>query len=71
MGLTATATCPGTANYRFLVNGGVVQGYGPANTFAWSTTGLAQGTYSLEVDVRDQGSGGGYEAWAMSSFNLS
>ena len=70
VGLTATATCPGTANYRFLVNGGVVQGYGPANTFAWSTTGLAQGTYSLEVDVRNQGSTAGYEAWAIVSYRV-
>lgn len=68
--LTAAATCPGVPNYRFLVNGAVVQGYGAANTFAWSTTGLAQGTYSLEVDVRDQGSTAGYEAWAVSSYKV-
>ena len=63
--LTGSATCPGAPEYRFWVgqNGiwKVVQDFSPSNTFTWSTTGLAPGTYGLEVDVRDQGSTAPYE----------
>jgi len=68
--LTASATCPGTPEYRFLVNGTVVGPYGTAGTYRWTTTGKAPGTYQLEVDVRNQGSTLGYEAWSISSFDL-
>jgi len=72
--LTATATCPGTPDYRFWVgrNGGwtIVQDYSSASTFSWSTTGKLQGTYGLEVDVRDHGSTARFEALANLSFNL-
>jgi hypothetical protein len=62
--LTGTATCPGTATYRFWVRapGGswqIVQDYSTGNTFTW--TPAAAGTYSLEVDVRDQGGTATYE----------
>jgi hypothetical protein len=62
--LTATSTCPGTATYTFWVKapGGswqVVQPYGTGNTFSW--TPATAGTYSLEVDVRDQGGTDTYE----------
>ncbi|TMD94077.1 MAG: hypothetical protein E6I72_13965 [Chloroflexi bacterium] len=68
--LTGAGSCRGTPEYRFLVGGSVVQGYGPASTYGWSSAGLAAGTYALEVDVRDQGSPAGYEAWAKLSFTL-
>src|SRR4029077_6040146 len=72
--LTATATCPGTATYRFWTgqNGiwHVVQDYGPSNTFAWNTTGLAAGTYGLEADVRDQGATAAYEKVANLTYVL-
>ena len=67
--LTATAACPGTSTYRFLVNGVVVQDYGTTNTFSWNTTGKATGSYQLEVDVRDQGAGG-YQAWSIIAYRL-
>jgi hypothetical protein len=58
--VVATATTSGCANprYRFWVqspNGvwAMVQDYSTANTFDWTTTGLA-GNYNIEVDVRDQ-----------------
>jgi len=69
--LTASATCPRAVEYRFLVNGVVVQNYGTSNTYSWNTMGKGAGSYSLEVDVRDQGSGSGYESWAIVSFALS
>src|SRR5216683_4454337 len=44
--LTGSATCPGTAQYRFAIqkpNGAytIVQDYGSANTYAWNTTDRA------------------------------
>ena len=64
--LTGSATCPGTPEYRFWVgqNGiwKIVQDYSPTSTFSWSTTGLAPGTYGLEVDVRNQSSTAPYES---------
>src|SRR5207237_1419915 len=68
--LTASATCPGTATYRFLVGGTMVQDYGTANTYGWSTAGLAAGVYGPEVDVRNQGSAAGYEGWVQLSYTL-
>jgi spore germination protein YaaH len=56
--VTLTAGSTGCANpqYRFWVqppNGawGIVQDYGPANTYSWSATAI-NGTYHLEADVR-------------------
>ena len=74
IGLTGSATCLGTAQYRFWVgqNGAwkIVQDYGSSNTFSWNTTGLAQGTYGLEVDVRNQGAVDPYETVANLYFVL-
>ena len=63
--LTATATCPGTATYRFWVldpgsRWSIMRNYTTSNTFTWTPTGI--GTYSLEVDVRDQNATASYEA---------
>jgi len=68
--LTATATCPGTPTYRFLINGSTVQDYSTTNTYPWDTTGASGGSYQLEVDVRDQDAGG-YEAWSIIPYSLS
>jgi hypothetical protein len=73
--LAGSATCQGTAQYRFWVRapGGswtIVQDYSSTSTFAWSTTGLPAGTFALEVDVRDQGSTATYETVANISFAL-
>jgi hypothetical protein len=62
--LTAIASCPGTPTYRFWAKapGGiwtVIQDYGTSNTMSWIPA--AAGTYSLEVDVRDQGGTDTYE----------
>jgi spore germination protein YaaH len=73
IGLTAGASCPGTAQYRFwtLTPGGrwtVVQDYSAASAFTWSTAGKPNGLYGLEVDVRDQGSTASYESVANLNF---
>ncbi len=73
--LTATASCPATATYRFWLRppGGswrIVQDYNTTSTFTWSTGGLVQGIYGLEVDVRDQGATVSYEAVANLSYTL-
>jgi spore germination protein YaaH len=62
----ATGGCP-TPTYRFWIQppGGaytVKQDWGTAATFSWSTTGLASGTYGVEVDVRNQGSAVSYDS---------
>ena len=73
--LTGSATCPGTAQYRFWrrAPGGawtIVKDYSSTNTLAWNTTGFAQGTYYLEVDARDQGATSPYEAVSNMTYAL-
>jgi hypothetical protein len=72
--LTGTATCLGTANYKFWVQapGGswqVVQQYGPTNTFTW--TPATAGTYNLEVDVRNQTGTDSYETVKNLTYTVS
>jgi N-acetylmuramoyl-L-alanine amidase len=63
--ITVTAgssTCP-NPRYQFLElapNGSwqIVQPYGPSNTYAWNTTGDANGTYQFEVWIKDAGAAG-------------
>ena len=52
------------------LNGTVVQPYGMNNSMSWNTTGNAPGAYHLEVDVRNQGSTLGYEAWSAAAYTL-
>jgi N-acetylmuramoyl-L-alanine amidase len=65
--LTATATCPGTATYRFWIfdAGGtrwsMVQDFSTSNTYTWAAGNQKAGTSRIEVDVRDQGSLDVYE----------
>lgn len=78
--ISGAATCPKTAEYRFWIRqpGGAwttVQDYSTASTYAWNTTGLAAGTYNLEVDVADQGSAvigtsNQYEATASTTYTV-
>jgi len=72
--LTATATCPAAPAFRFLVRapGGswrVVQDYSANRVFAWTPD--RAGTYSLEVDVRDQGATAAYEAVSNLTYTVS
>jgi hypothetical protein len=74
--LTGSATCPGTAQYRFAIQKPnaaytIVQDYGNATTYAWNTTGLALGDYGLKVDVRNVGATTASEASASAVFTLS
>jgi hypothetical protein len=64
--VTFTATASGCPNplYQFWVlapgshTWQIVQAYSPTATFGWNTTGLAAGTYTYTVWVRDSSSGG-------------
>jgi spore germination protein YaaH len=72
--LTATATCPGTAQYRFSItkpNQGatVVQDFGGINTYGWNTTGLPLGDYGLKIDVKNLAATAA-EAAANSTYTL-
>jgi len=65
--LSASASCPGTATYRFWVRppGGawqIARDYSLDNSFSWKP--VAPGSYGLEVDVRDQGGADSYDAVA-------
>jgi hypothetical protein len=72
--VSGSGTCPGTPTFRFWVGQGgawtIGQDYGTSNTFNWNTTGKAQGSYGLEVDVRDQGATAAYEKVANTTFQL-
>ena len=69
--LSAAPTCPGTASFRFWVRapGGawqVIRNYSTSNTVSW--TPAVAGTWSLEVDVRDQNATSSYEAVFNTTF---
>lgn len=49
---------------------GVVQPFGPSNTFVWNTTSLAPGPYQVGVWARHIGSNASYEAFAFITFQL-
>lgn len=57
---TATCTTGQTAEYEFWINPGSgytkVQAYSATNTYAWNTTGLSNGTYTILVRTRRVGS---------------
>jgi hypothetical protein len=68
--VTITASSSGCPNPRYefwiLPPGGswtIVQPYSSAATFNWNTTGLAAGTYSYSVWVRDASSAASYDAF--------
>jgi hypothetical protein len=67
--VTLSASASGCPNpqYQFWFQppGGswtILQAYGPASSATWNTTGLAGGTYSLDVWVKQSGSGASWEA---------
>ena len=67
--LTGSASCPGTAQYRFWVRapGGswqIARDYSTSATFSFSAAGKPNGYYGFEVDVRDAGSTAAYETVA-------
>jgi len=71
--LRASASCPGTPNYRFWIqppsgNWTMVQDYSTSSTYSWNTSGLAAGTYGLDVWVRDQGATSSYETYAYTTY---
>jgi hypothetical protein len=74
---TASAACDtgDTPQYEFWMQppgGGwsIVQPYGSSSTYAWTTTGLADGVYDFEVWVENQGSSAPYEAYQDVTYTL-
>jgi len=74
--VTFTASSNGCSNpeYRYYVQAPgapwkLARDYGPA-TFQWNTTGLATGTYNVDVWVHQKGSGTPYEAYSLMPFVL-
>jgi hypothetical protein len=77
-----TVTFTGTASggtapyqYQFIVknSGGVTvatRAYGASNSYSWPTSGLAKGTYTIEVDARSNGSTSNREAFKTMSYTL-
>jgi hypothetical protein len=64
--LSATATCPGTATFRFWIQDpgnrwSMVQDFSTQNTYTWAAANQKAGTTHIEVDVRDMGSLDVYE----------
>jgi len=73
--LGAGASCPGSPQYRFWVRPpdgpwAIVQDYSSGNSYSWDTTGKLQGSYGLEVDVRNQGSTVAYDRVANLGYTL-
>ncbi len=73
--LTGTATCPGSAQYRFSIARpnaplSIARDYSGANSFSWNTGGLALGDYKLEVEVRNAGAIAVAEASASVTYTL-
>src|SRR4029077_2356469 len=72
--VTASATCPGTAQFRYVVKKpdgtATIQDYGASTTYSWNTTGLPYGSYTLEADARDVGGTTLYETKATATFAL-
>src|SRR5256885_16635701 len=71
----ATSTGCTTPEYKFFVQppGGswtASTAFG-ANTWAWNTTGLANGVYGVGVWVRQSGSGGPYGGYWIRTYKLS
>jgi len=70
--------CPGVAMYRFWIRDlsgawHIVQDYSTSRSFSWNTATYTQGTYGLEIDVRDQGAtpgGYGFEAHSNDTFTV-
>lgn len=72
---TGSALCAGTAQFRFWLSppsGGwtLKQDYSGTSTWAWNTSGLAPGTYRIEVDARNLGATVSYDTTATYSFRL-
>jgi len=70
-----TALCAGTATFRFWMQppGGtfsVVQDYSTSNTLAWDTTNKPLGTYTFQVDARNQGSTVSFDTQQRTTFRL-
>ena len=74
VGLSGTATCDGTPQYRFMIqspdgSSSVVQDFGTSSTFAWNAGGPG-GPYNLELDARSAAAPASTIATATLAFTL-
>jgi hypothetical protein len=65
----------GTYQYQFLVKNpvtgwAIAKVYSTSSSFAWNTSGLPAGTYSIQVMARNVGSTKSYEAWKIIKYAL-
>jgi P2-related tail formation protein len=64
----------GTYEYEFWVHNGVswskVQSYSSTANFAWNTSALATGVYTIQVNVRSAGSSAAFEAVGTTNFEI-
>jgi spore germination protein YaaH len=73
---TGSALCAGTGEFRFWIQPPgsptftLMQDHNTANTWTWDTTGKALGTYTVQVDARNQGSPVSLDTYARTSFRL-
>src|SRR5262249_18801770 len=75
--VSVTGTASGCPNprYEFWLKNlsgawSLVQGYSNSATFAWSTAGLAPGTYRFSVWARDLSSAASYDAFSAFDYTL-
>ena len=74
--LTGSALCAGTATFRFWMQAPgatgftLLQDYGTSPTWTWDTTGKPMGTYTFQVDARDQGASVNRDTYARLTFGL-
>lgn len=74
--VTGSATCGGTAEYKFYVlapgagSWALAQDWGTDSTYDWNTTGASAGTYGFQVWVRTQGTSHSYESYDYKQYTL-
>lgn len=74
---TATAGCDSgdVPEYQFWLqppgaDWGIVQAYSPSSSYAWDTTGLADGSYNVGLWVLATGSAAPYDSFSIVSFDI-
>jgi spore germination protein YaaH len=73
---TGNALCAGTGEFRFWLEPPgsstftLMQDHNISNTWTWNTTGQPLGTYTVQVDARNQGSSVSLDTYARMSFRL-
>ena len=67
---TASASPCARPEFQFLAPGGTWTAYSSQQTLSWNTTGVANGTYTVQVRARDTGSSSPFEAAGSMQFRI-